>query len=139
MSGRYDDILDLTHHVSKKRKQMSMHDRAAQFSPFAALTGYDAAIRETGRLTDRQIEHAADGAAMLDEKLRLLAARLAQQPEITVTYFVPDERKNGGAYVDARGRLRRIDRLGGALVLEDGTRIPFGRIYDISGELLWET
>ena len=131
MSGKYDDIIDLPHHVSPTRKRMSMTDRAAQFSPFAALTGYEAAITETGRLTDCQIDLDVDGKAMLDEKLRLLAAHLQEQPEVTITYFVPDERKSGGAYVDKTCRVRRIDLRENAVQTAEGTWIPFDRIYDI--------
>lgn len=135
MKGPYDDIIDLPHHVSATRQRMSMLDRAAQFSPFAALTGYDAAIRETGRLTDERIELDVDGKAMLDGKIQLLAQRQAEQPVVTVTCFIPDERKRGGAYVDITASVRRIDRIGQTLVMEDGREIPFEHIYDIRGEM----
>lgn len=135
MSGRCDDIIHLPHHVSAKRKRMSMIDRAAQFSPFAALTGFETAIRESGRLVDRQIDFDVDGTAMLDEKLRLLAEHLAQQPKVTVTYFVPDERKSGGAYVNATGRVRKIDPWNTTIQMEDGTSITFAQIYDIDADV----
>lgn len=131
MSGRYDDIINLPHHVSLTRKGMSMTDRAAQFSPFAALTGYEAAIAETGRLTDHQIDFDLDGKVMLDEKLRSLAARLADAPQVLVTHFVPDSRKSGGAYVDTTGIVRKIDVNEKKLVMDDGRTIDFDRIYDI--------
>lgn len=132
MSGPYDDILYLPHHVSPKRKRMSMVDRGAQFSPFAALTGYDAAIQETGRLTDRDFELDVDGKAMLDEKIRKIRDCIQHRPEITATYFVPDERKSGGAYREIRGRVVKADSLNQWLVLEDGTVLDFCRIYEIS-------
>lgn len=132
MSGPYDDILHLPHHVSPKRKRMSMVDRGAQFSPFAALTGYDAAIQETGRLTDRDFELDVDGKAMLDEKIRKIRDCIQQHPEITVTYFIPDERKAGGAYREIRGRVVKADSLNQWLVMEDGTVLDFCRIYEIS-------
>lgn len=128
MSGNYEDILYLPHHVSGTRRQMSMTDRAAQFSPFAALTGYDAAIRETARLTDSSVDLEGDEKAVLNGRLQLLSGCLDREPRITVTYFVPDRRKSGGAYETVEGRVRKIDPLEQALFLGDGTRIPFDRI-----------
>ena len=128
MSGNYEDILYLPHHVSGTRRQMSMTDRAAQFSPFAALTGYDAAIRETARLTDSSVDLEGDEKAVLNGRLQLLSRCLDREPRITVTYFVPDRRKSGGAYETVEGRVRKIDPLEQALFLEDGTHIPFDRI-----------
>lgn len=128
MSGNYEDILYLPHHVSGTRRQMSMTDRAAQFSPFAALTGYDAAIRETARLTDSSVDLEGDEKAVLNGRLQLLSRYLDREPRITVTYFVPDRRKSGGAYETVEGRVRKKDPLEQALFLEDGTRIPFDRI-----------
>lgn len=131
MSGRYDDIINLPHHVSPKRNRMSMIDRAAQFSPFAALTGYDACIQESRRLTDRQIVLDVDGKIMLDEKLRRLAERIAEQPEVTITYFVPDNRKSGGRYVEVSARVKKIYQNEKCILMDDGTRIYFESIYDI--------
>lgn len=131
MSGRYDDIINLPHHVSPTRKRMSMIDRAAQFSPFAALTGYDASIREAGRLTDRQIDFDVDGKLMLDEKLRRLAEHIKEQPQVTITYFVPDERKSGGKYVEISGKVRKIDSHENTIQMNDGTVIDFENIYDL--------
>ena len=105
----YEDIINLPHHVSKTRPQMSMLDRAAQFSPFAALTGYDAAIKETGRLTDEKIELDEDTKAALDMKQAYLIEMIDEQPEITIIYFLPDARKVGGAYVTVTGNLKRFD------------------------------
>ena len=131
MKNSYEDMLRLPHPEPKKRKRMSLHDRAAQFSPFAALTGYEAVIQETGRRTDRCFELAEDGKRMLDETLRSLEARLEEQPEVTVTWFVPDQRKDGGAYRRTGGCVRDLDRLSQTLLMEDGTRIPFDRILEI--------
>ena len=131
MSGPYDDILYMSHHVSPTRKKMSIVDRGAQFSPFAALTGYEAAIREAGCLTDRDFELAADGKAMLDEKLRQIWENISQRPEITAVYFVTDRKKSGGAYRDIRGRVVKVDSRNQQLVLEDGTVLEFDRIYGI--------
>lgn len=132
MSGPYDDIIHLPHHVSPTRKRMSMIDRGAQFSPFAALTGYEAAIQETGRLTDSCIELDVDGMALLDEKIRAIKRRLGERPEITATYFVPDERKAGGAYREIRGRVVKLDSIAHCLTLEDGNVLYFDQIYDIA-------
>ncbi|MBR4096001.1 MAG: hypothetical protein IKK42_01695 [Oscillospiraceae bacterium] len=129
---RYDDIINLPHHVSATRPQMSMHDRAAQFSPFAALTGYDDAVEETARLTDEQYELSEDARNRLDEQLKLIADRIDEQPEIEITYFVPDEKKNGGAYFTFKGNLRRIDEYAMELVFTEGTRINLDYISDIN-------
>lgn len=132
---QYDDIIDLPHHVSATRPRMSMIDRAAQFSPFAALTGYDAAIKETGRLTDERIELTEDSRAALDRKQQLLVDNLASHPEVSVTYFVPDERKAGGAYVTITGRVKKVDAYQRLLILTDGTKIPLDEILDMESEL----
>lgn len=131
---KYDDIIHLPHHVSERRAPMSMTDRAAQFSPFAALTGYDATIQETGRLTDARIELDEGGKALLDEKLRRIASMLDTQPTVTLTCFRPDERKTGGAYIQVTGRVKKIDPYEQALVLTDKTAIPIDEIYDIALE-----
>ena len=120
----YDDIIRLPHHVSQNHPQMSMHDRAAQFAPFAALTGYEAAVGETARLTTERRELDAQGAAELNRRLTDLAARLKDRPEVTIEYFVPDERKAGGAYVTVAGVVRNISVAERVPVMEDGTEIP---------------
>ena len=130
----YDDIIHLPHHVSKTRPQMSMEDRAAQFSPFAALTGYDAAILETGRLTDEKVELGEETRAILDRKQKYLAEIIASRPEVTVTYFVPDEKKSGGAYSTVTRFLKRIDEYERVLVLTDGRKIQLDAIFDIESD-----
>lgn len=130
----YDDIIHLPHHVSKTRPQMSLEDRAAQFSPFAALTGYDAAILETGRLTEDKLELGEETQAILDRKQRYLAEIIDTKPEITVTYFVPDEKKSGGAYSTVTGFLKRIDEYGRVLMLTDGRKIQLDAIFDIESD-----
>ena len=132
---KYDDIIDLPHHVSATRPRMSMIDRAAQFSPFAALTGYDAAIKETGRLTDERIELSEESRAALDRKQQLLLDNLADCPEVSVTYFVPDERKSGGAYVAVTGRVKKVDMFERLLILTNGIKIPLDEILDMESEL----
>lgn len=131
----YDDIINLPHHVSSTRPQMSMLDRAAQFSPFAALTGYDAAIKETGRLTDEKIELDEDTKAALDMKQSYLIEMIDEQPEITIIYFLPDARKAGGAYVTVTGNLKRFDEYERLLILTNGKKIPMDDIVDIECDL----
>lgn len=131
----YEDIINLPHHVSKTRPQMSMLDRAAGFSPFAALTGYDAAIKETGRLTDEKQELDEDTKAALDMKQAYLMEMIDEQPEISVTYFLPDTKKAGGAYATVTGKLKRFDEYERLLILTDGKKIPMDDIADIESDL----
>lgn len=135
MNGKYDEIMGLPHHVSKTRQQMPMSDRAAQFAPFAALTGYDAAIKETGRLTDERIELDVEALSALDMKYQLLMEALDEAPEVTITYFQPDERKAGGKYVSAVGAVKKIDDFERRITMRDGTRIPMDDVLSIDGEL----
>ena len=130
MSGPYDDIIHLSHPTSKNRPRMSIHDRAAQFSPFAALSGHAAAIAETARLTDRKLELDEDTKAELDRRQAILLEHISERPEITVPWFRPDEKKAGGAYVTTTGRLKKIDEIERVLVLTDGARIP---LEDVAG------
>ncbi len=129
----YDDIIDLPRPKSK-HEPMPMSDRAAQFSPFAALTGYDAAIAETARLTDQRIELSEEERAELDYKQQYLAT--LDSPTVTVTYFVPDERKTGGAYVTHTGVLKRVDEVERMVVFKDGLRVPLDEVMDIKCEQL---
>ena len=131
----FDDIINLPHHVSATRPQMSMLDRAAQFSPFAALTGYDDAIKETGRLTGEKIEMDEDRKAALDMKQAYLIEMIDEQPEISITYFLPDAKKSGGAYVTVTGNLKRFDEYERLLILTDGKKIPMDDIADIESDL----
>lgn len=131
---RYADIIDKQHHVSKKYPPMSMEDRAAQFSPFAALTGYEAAVKETARLTDDREELDEDEKTRLNAQLQKISARLQEQPEVMVTYFAPDERKTGGARQTYRGRLRKIDRNRKMLIMVDQTELPIENLLNIECE-----
>lgn len=135
MSDQYDDIINLPHHVSATRPQMSMMDRAAQFSPFAALTGYDAAIKETGRLTDEKIMMDEEGLNILNMKFQILIDNLFEEPEITITYFKPDERKSGGAYIEVTGTVKKFDEFERQIMMQDGTKIPMDDVLDVEGEL----
>ena len=131
MSGKYDDIINLPHPTSAKHPRMPMADRAAQFSPFTALLGHGAAIEETARLTDQKVELTEEGKALLDEKLRLL---LETGGEGVFTYFLPDERKDGGAYITTTGKVKKIDPLEGRVILKDGTAIPIEDIWEIEAQ-----
>ena len=137
MTGKqkYADIINLPHHVSANRPQMSMADRAAQFSPFAALTGYDAAIHETGRLTDNKIELDEETLNILNMKLRLLVENLDDEPEVTFTYFKPDGRKAGGAYIEVTGRVKKVDDFERRIVMQNGTKMPMDDILNIEGDI----
>lgn len=134
MTGPYDDILHLPHPTSKRHPRMPIADRAAQFSPFAALTGHGAAIEETARVTDRRIELDEDAKEQLDQMLQLLLERIDEQPEITVTWFSPDKKKAGGQYHTATGKLKRIDSREGRLILTDGNQIPLEDLLEIRSE-----
>ncbi len=132
--GKYDDIIHLPHHVSATRPHMPMLDRAAQFQPFRALSGYEDAVQETARLTDEKIELTEDEKAILDMRLQKLADEISSQPKVTLTYFRPDKRKSGGAYVRVTGQLKKIDDFEGALVLLGGDRILIEDILDIRSD-----
>ncbi|MBQ7794915.1 MAG: hypothetical protein IJ366_10420 [Clostridia bacterium] len=132
--NKYADIINLPRPASK-RKPMSMHDRAAQFSPFSALTGLDEELAETARITDSKFEITEDRAAELDKKIQLLIDHNGDPPEITVEYFVPDENKEGGAYVTVRGNFKRVDELTHNISLCDGTVIPADGLYSINGTI----
>lgn len=131
----YDDIIHLSRPESAAHPPMPRAARAAQFSPFAALTGYDAAIRETARLTDREIELDEDSLAILDARLQYLNEHAAEAPQITLTHFVPDSRKDGGTYRLTDGRLKQIDTDRQELILCDGQRIPLPHILAVDSPL----
>lgn len=135
ITTRYDDIIDLPHHQSVTRPRMSRINRAAQFAPFAALTGYEAAILETGRLTDMRIELDESRKAVLNEKLRLLMLHLRDKPEVTITYFEPDLKKSGGAYLSVTGHIRKVDEYSHTVSLEDGITVLIDQIFGIDSSL----
>lgn len=128
MSGRYDDIIDLPHPVSQRHPQMPLADRAAQFSPFAALTGLDAALQETARLTDQRITLDEYEQAELDKMLQAVREAAPQHPAVEITYFQPDARKAGGQYVTSVGHVKRIAEYEQQLILTEGTCIPLAEI-----------
>lgn len=132
---KYDDIIDLPHYQSDKRPKMSNYDRAAQFSPFAALTGHEDVIKETARITWEYVELSEDEKAVLNEKLLLVIESIDKQPEITVTYFKPDEKKSGGEYIEATGIVKKYREYERTIEFTDGKRIEINSIFSIEGEL----
>ena len=130
-TGAYDDIIDLPHHVSATRPQMSRLDRAAQFAPFAALTGYGAAIKEKARLTDERVELGEYELMELNAGIHILTERIDEYPQVEITYFKPDEHKDGGAYLTVKSRAKRLNEYERFILLEDETEIPFDDIYKI--------
>ena len=135
MRENYEDIINLPYHVSATKPQMSMIDRAAQFSPFAALTGYDAAIKETGRLTDEKIEMDEEALNILNMKFQVLVDSMDDEPEVTFTYFKPDERKAGGAYLEVTGIVKKVDDFERLIVMQNGTKMPMDDILNIEGDI----
>lgn len=131
----YEDIIHLPHPVSATHPQMSLENRAAQFSPFAALTGHREAIEETARLTEKWLEPEEDKKEMLDRRLQKIRESLDSKPKAIFTYFKPDEKKNGGAYLSVTGRVVKINEYERRLLLEDGTDLSIDNLYSIEGEL----
>lgn len=135
MTKSYDDIINLPHHVSTRRPRMATIDRAAQFSPFAALTGYAAAIKETARLTDERIELDLNMKDALRDRMQIITERMKEHPEIMITYFRPDEKKDGGAYVTITGKAKKIEEYEQIVIIADGTEIPINEIINIDGAI----
>ena len=130
--SRYDDIINLPHHVSPTRKRMSMHERAAQFAPFAALVGYDNAVAETARLTESRPELDEQEQQATNECLAYIADHIKEQPEVRIKYFVPDEHKSGGAIVEVSGKVKKISATDGTIVMADGCKIKTSDITNLS-------
>ncbi len=131
MTDQYDDIIHLPHYEPKHHPRMPMWNRAAQFAPFAALTGYDAAIQESGRLTDEWIEKGDFGNDILNHKMEELLSKASEHPAVTIEYFVPDSHKSGGSYQTYTGTLKRFDDYEKALVFTDGKTIELSMITKI--------
>ena len=132
----YDDIINLPHHVSPTRKQMSMHDRAAQFAPFAALIGYDDAVAETARLTENRPELDEQEQRAINERLAYIADHINEHPEVRIKYFLPDKRKNGGAIVEVSGAVKKISATDETIVMADGSFVSIKDVIDISSKVL---
>jgi hypothetical protein len=132
---KYDDMIDMKNPTPTCRPRMSMVDRGAQFAPLAALTGYEAVVEEAARLTDARLELSEDMKTMLNDKMQMILDNLENEPFVTITYFVPDKRKAGGAYVDVSAIVERIDEYERCIVMTEGTKIPIEQIRAIEGEL----
>ena len=132
MSGPYDDIIDLPHPTSERHPRMPMANRAAQFSPFAALSGYDDAVKETARLTDSKVELTEEEKVILDAKLQLLVPGM----DASFTYFQQDDKKEGGAYLTVTGTVKKFDSYAREIVLGDGRRMPIDDILELQSEAL---
>lgn len=135
---KYEDIIHMEHPTSRRHPRMSVLERAAQFSPFAALTGHEAAIQETARLTDRRLELDECEKRVLDEKLQILLEYKGDAPELRIMYFQADDRKEGGAYQTVSGEFEKLDCYEKCMVLKDHTRIPMNEIVEIESSLFCE-
>ena len=133
----YEDIVDLPHRVLKKHPQPTMADRAARFAPFAAITGYEEMVLEEARITDDRIELDENAKAALNEKLNMILEFIDEQPEVSITYFEPDKRKAGGAYVTVTGTVKRIDEYEHLVIMTDGKKINIDDIYNLQSELFY--
>ena len=131
----YEDIINLPRPISKKHPQPPLSERAARFAPFAAITGYEEMVLEEARVTEKQIELDECALTLLNEKLNILQNNLSQSPEITVTYFAPDKKKAGGAYVSISGAVRQIDSYSKLLILENDKKIRIEDIYQLDGDI----
>ncbi len=130
-AAQYEDIIRLPHHQSGTHPRMSAGERAAQFSPFAALTGYEEAVKETARLTEAKVELSQDAKQRLNEKLSQIISGTEKHPGVCVTYFTADENKAGGSYVTKSGRIKAVSKWEEMLVLADQTKIPLDDIVEI--------
>lgn len=131
-NGKYDDIINLPHHVSKKHPQMGIVARSAQFAPFAALTGYEDEVKETARLTSARKDIDEEQKQVLDRKLQLIKQKIHTKPQVTITYFMPDLKKDGGEYVTVTGNIRKIDEFNQLIIMQDETKIEVDSISDIT-------
>ena len=133
----YEDIVNLLPHISKKHPQPSMMDRAARFAPFAAITGYEEMVMEEARVTEERIDLDEGALALLSEKLNMIQEFLDEEPEVTITYFEPDKKKSGGAYVSITGVVKRIDEYEHLVIMTDGKKIKIEEIYHLQSDLFY--
>lgn len=131
---KYDEIINLSRPKSK-HPQMTLEQRSAQFAPFAALTGYEGQIKETARLTDKRLELDEEAKSILDTKIQIIKEKIAQQPQIEITYFVPDNKKDGGRYETVNSIIRKIDEYYNKIIMNNGISIDIGEIIDIQGDI----
>ena len=134
----YDDIINLPHHISTKHPRMTLETRSAQFAPFAALTGYEDAIEETGRLTTDKIDIDDEIKCKINEKIQLIKSNLLMHYKVSIKYFIPDAKKEGGCYKFVSGIVKKIDEYKQIIIMEDKTEISINEIIDISGDIFSE-
>lgn len=132
--GKYDDIINMPHHISKKHPRMSLENRSAQFAPFAALTGYEDEVEETARLTDKRIEITDEIKTEINIKLKTIQEKIYAKPKVTITYFIPDSKKEGGSYKTVTSNVMKIDKYKQTIILKNKTEIPINFITNISIE-----
>ncbi len=130
----YEDIINLSRPVSKHAK-MSLYQRSAQFAPFSALTGYEGQVKETARLTDKRIELNEEAKSDLDFKIQVIQEMLLNNPDVEITYFIPDERKDGGKYETIKNKIKKIDNYNQTIIMQDGLKIPIKEIIDIRSDI----
>lgn len=130
---KYKDIINLPHHVSKKHPQMSLYERSAQFAPFAALTGYEDEVEETARLTSMKIDIDDEVKNELNRKLNIIKNKIYTRPQIKLTYFIPDLKKEGGKYETVNGVIKKIDEYNNYIILQNNATIKISDILDIEG------
>lgn len=128
---KYGDIIDMPHHVSKTRPQMSLHGRAGQFAPFAALRGHSDAIDETARITENEVYLDESSIFLINEKLKIVRENIGKSQKVTITYFEPDQKKDGGKYVSVTGKVKKIDEVEGVVVFVDNKKVKINHILDI--------
>lgn len=134
--SKYDDIINLPHHISKTRPQMSLYNRSAQFAPFAALTGYEDRVKETARLTDEKINIDEGLRNILNNKLNIIEEHIRDIPEISITYFIKDKYKDGGKYETKLCSIKKIDQVNEVVILTDKSKIEMNNIVNITGEII---
>lgn len=134
--SKYDEIINLPHFEPKYHKRMSIYNRSAQFAPFAALTGYNDAVKETARLTDSKIDLSEEVISMINLKLQIIETYIKERPNISVIYFESDKRKSGGKYLEYNGNIKRIDSINNTLLFEDGMKISINNLVDINSQLI---
>lgn len=133
-NGKYDDIINMPHHVSKKHPRMSLENRSAQFAPFAALTGYEEEVEETARTTDKRIEITDEIKNTINMRLKIIQEKLYTKPKVTITYFIPDNKKEGGNYKKVTSNLLKIDKYKQLIILKDKIEVPVNSIIDMDIE-----
>lgn len=133
----YEDIVNLPPHISKKHPQPTMMDRAARFAPFAAITGYEEMVLEEARITEERIDLDEGTLSILNEKLNMIQEFIDEEPEIKITYFEPDKKKSGGAYIDITGTVKRIDEYECLVIMTDGKKIHIEDIYGLESDLFY--